>query len=181
MNAATKRNDLSIDLLTVLSVGIISFILKNVIHEAVGHWVTVVEGWQPAWAWRLLLTVVGCVLYAYTVWFSLQEMKTLIGADPNNRLSQAFQLTFFPYLAGTTISSLGALFNPIGAFIIFTSTAAAFGGSSAFAWMSQMLKTSWFPESSQDRVRIERNWTWVLLASILALFHIFILGPGVDL
>lgn len=37
MNAATKSNSLSIDLLTILAIGIILFILKNVIHEALGH------------------------------------------------------------------------------------------------------------------------------------------------
>src|SRR5690242_3741359 len=102
MSALTKRTDLSLDLFTVLSIGIISFILKNVIPEAVGHG---------------------------------------------------------------------------GAFVIFTSAVASFGGSSAFAWMSHMLKTSWFPDVSQELVLIARNWTWVLLAVILALFHIFILGP----
>lgn len=36
MNATTKNNSLSIDLLTILAIGIVSFILKNVIHEALG-------------------------------------------------------------------------------------------------------------------------------------------------
>src|ERR1700752_2385151 len=251
MNAATKKNNLSIDLLTILAIGIVSFIIKNVIHEALGHvgvcilvggtplvlssapfdcdtasvsdagirfisaagtlvnfiaayffwlafrsprvksdslryffwfamsgnyfvaagyplfsgvigvgdWVNVVEGWQPAWVWRLLLAIIGFILYAYGVWFTLREMKTLIGSNPTERLVRAFRLTLFPYLAGATVSSLGAWFNPIGAFVIFTSAAAAFGGSSAFAWMSQMLKTKWFPEVSDEFVVIQRNWT----------------------
>jgi hypothetical protein len=37
MNASTKNNNLSLDLLTILAIGIVSFILKNVIHEALGH------------------------------------------------------------------------------------------------------------------------------------------------
>jgi hypothetical protein len=37
MNATAKNNNLSIDLLTILAIGIVSFILKNVIHEALGH------------------------------------------------------------------------------------------------------------------------------------------------
>ena len=272
MNATTKKNDLSIDLLTILAIGIISFIIKNVIHEALGHggacllvggtplvlssahfdcdttsvsdagmrfisaagtlanfiaaylfwllydnrrvqspalryffwflmngnffiaagyplfsgtigvgdWVNVVQDFQPAWLWRVLLAVTGFVLYSYGVWFALREMKTLIGSDPNERLVRAFRLTLFPYLAGATVSSLGSLFNPIGAFVIFTSAAAAFGGSSAFAWMSQMLKTKWFPEVSDEFVVIERNWTWVIVAIVLGLFHIFVLGPGVE-
>ena len=145
----------------------------------VGDWVNVVEGWQPVWLWRVLLTVSGFILYMWGVWFALREMKTLIGSNPTERLVRAFKLTLFPYLIGATVSSLGALFNPIGAFAIFTSAAAAFGGSSAFAWMSQMLKTKWLPEVSDEFVIIDRNWTWVIIAIILAIFHIFVLGPGI--
>jgi hypothetical protein len=273
MNALTKRNTLSLDLLTILAIGIISFIIKNVLHEALGHggacvfvggmplvlssahfdcdyasvsdagrrfvaaagtlvnfiaayffwlafhskrfnspclryffwfamsgnffvaagyplfsgvigvgdWVNVVEGFEPAWLWRVLLAVIGFILYIFGVWFSLREMKTLIGSNPTERLVRAFKLTLFPYLAGATISSLGAWFNPIGSFVIFTSAAAAFGGSSAFAWMSQMLQTKWFPERSESQVIVERNWTWFIIAVLLALFHIFVLGPGVEL
>ena len=43
-----------------------------------------------------------------------------------------------------------------------------------------MLKTKWFPEVSNELVVIERNWTWVTVAVVLAIFHIFVLGPGVE-
>ncbi len=272
MNNGTKKSDLSLDLLTIMSIGVVSFVLKNVLHEALGHggacllvsgapltlssahfdcgyesvsdagirfvaaagtlvnflfayifwlafrsprvkspslryffwlamsgnffvaagyplfsgitgvgdWVDVVQGWQPVWAWRILLSISGLILYLWGVWFALREMKTLIGSDPTERLIRAFKLTLFPYLAGATASSLGALFNPIGAFVVFTSAAAAFGGSFAFAWMSQMLKSKWFPETSDQLVIIERNWAWVIVAVILALLHIFVLGPSVQ-
>ena len=271
MSASTKKSKLSLDLLTIFAIGVISFIIKNVLHEALGHggacllvggtplvlssahfdcdttavtnagirfisaagtlvnfaasyafwlafrrshsqsstlryfywflmsgnffvaagyplfsgvigvgdWISVVDGWQPAWLWRVLLSAIGLILYLVGVWFALHEMKTLIGSDPDERLVRAFRLTFFPYLAGATVSSLGAWFNPLGSFVIFTSAAAAFGGNSAFAWMSQMLRTKWFPERSDERVDIPRNWTWVILAIILAILHIFVLGPGV--
>ncbi len=273
MNASSKKNSLSLDLLTVLAIGVVSFIIKNVLHEALGHggacvlvggtplvlssahfacdyasvsdaghrfvaaagtlvnfiaayffwlafhsrrvlspslryfywfamsgnffvaagyplfsgiigvgdWVNVVEGFQPAWLWRVLLAVIGFFLYAYGVWFALREMKTLIGSDPHERRVRAFWLTLFPYLAGAAISSLGAWFNPIGTFVILTSAAAAFGGSSAFAWMSQLLQTKWFPERSNEYVVIQRNWSWIIIAVILALIHIFVLGPGVEI
>lgn len=37
MNKTAKKNDLSSDLLTILAIGVVSFIVKNVIHEALGH------------------------------------------------------------------------------------------------------------------------------------------------
>ena len=273
MTASMKKETLSLDLLTILAIGVVSFIIKNVLHEALGHggtcvlvggaplvlssahldcdyasvsdagrrfvaaggtivnfvaaylfwllfhskramspalryfswfampgnffvaagyplfsgvigvgdWVNVVEGFQPAWLWRVLLTVIGLILYGYGVWFALREMKTLIGSDPSESRVRAFRLTLFPYIAGAAISSLGAWFNPIGTFVILTSAAAAFGGSSAFAWMTQMLQTKWFAVTSEEYVIIERSWTWVIIAAILALIHIFVLGPGVNL
>lgn len=97
MTDTLKNNDLSIDFLTILAVGIVSFILKNMIHAALGH-----GG--------------ACLLD---------------------------------------------------------------GGGSAFAWMSQMLQTKWFPEVSDKFVVIQRNWIWIILALILAVFNIFVLGPDV--
>lgn len=147
----------------------------------IGDWVDVVQGFQPAWVWRLLLTLSGLILYVVGVWISLREMVTLIGSHPAERLLRAFRLTLVPYLAGSIAASIGALLNPIGLYVAFTSAAASFGGSSAFAWMSQMLKTKWFPKTSESLILIERNWTWIVLAGIFLVLHVVVLGPGVQL
>lgn len=147
----------------------------------IGDWVDVVQGFQPAWVWRLLLALSGLILYVVGVWISLREMVTLIGSHSAERLLRAFRLTLVPYLAGSTAASIGATFNPIGLFVAFTSAAASFGGSSAFAWMSHMLKTKWFPKTSESLILIERNWTWIVLASIFLALHVVVLGPGVQL
>lgn len=146
----------------------------------VGDWVDVVQGFQPVWVWRLLLTLSGLILYSVGIWLSLRELVTLIGSHPVERLVRAFRLTLAPYLAGSTAASIGALFNPIGMSFAVTSAAASFGGSSALAWMSQMLKTKWFPERSGSVISIERNWTWIVLAGILLVLHVVVLGPGVQ-
>jgi hypothetical protein len=110
--------------------------------------------------------------------WSLLELMPLIGSDPAERLVRAFKLTLFPYLSGAFFSSLGAFLNPIGMFVVFTSMSASFGGSSALAWMSQMLKTKWFPERSDSLITIQRSWAWVAGAVVLFAFHFFVLGPG---
>jgi hypothetical protein len=43
-----------------------------------------------------------------------------------------------------------------------------------------MLQTTWFPEVSKEQVIIARSWSWVLLAVLCVLIHIFVLGPGVE-
>ena len=44
-----------------------------------------------------------------------------------------------------------------------------------------MLKTKWFPEKSESLILIERNWTWIVLASIFLALHVVVLGPGAPL
>lgn len=144
-----------------------------------GDLIDVVQGYEPVWAWRMLLVGAGSVLYGVGVWWSLREMVTLIGAHPTERLKRAFMLTLFPYLAAATAASIGSLLNPLGVFVVFTSASASFGGSSAFAWMSQLLKNSrWFPQQSEAYIQIERSWIWIIAALVLLAFHIIVLGPG---
>jgi hypothetical protein len=145
----------------------------------VGDWVDVVQGWEPAWLWRVLLIASGAILYfAIGIPFVLKSMTSLLGADPKERISRAATLSVIPYLAGATAMSIGALFNPIGSFVIFTSAAAAFGGHSAFAWMTQLLKGDRYSVAGSS-VIIERNWTWIVAAVIVLLVHVFVLGPSI--
>jgi hypothetical protein len=146
----------------------------------VGDWVDVVQGWQPTWMWKLALVISGAVLYfVIGIPLILKRIAPLIGAHPIERLARASALTVPPYIAGAVATSIGALFNPIGAYVIFTSAAAAFGGNSALGWMTQLLKGSRFPQCSQSLVIINRNWAWIATAAVLVLAHIFILGPSV--
>jgi hypothetical protein len=147
----------------------------------VGDWVAVVSGWQPIWLWRVLLTLSGAALYLLAVKFSLNEMATLIGSDSPGRISRAFRLCVIPYLAGCLIASAGSLLNPIGAFVVFTSMSATFGGNSAFAWMPNMLKGPWIRTRSDSMVAIPRNWAWISVAVLFAALHIGLLGPALKL
>jgi hypothetical protein len=145
----------------------------------VGDWVDVVQGWQPAWMWKVALVMCGAVLYfVIGIPMALRSMTSLIGAQPD-RLKRASTLSVVPYLAGATATSIGALFNPIGAFVVFTSAAAAFGGNSALAWMTQLLKGNRFPQTSDSLVAIPRSWSWIVFAATLLLIHVFVLGPSI--
>lgn len=46
------------------------------LFSGIGDWAAVVAGWQPAWAWRLGLTVLGSVTYFFLfVPLSLRELR----------------------------------------------------------------------------------------------------------
>jgi hypothetical protein len=144
----------------------------------VGDWVTVVDGLQPVWAWRLILSVAGALSYLVCIKISLDEMNRFIGTD-SERLPRAFRHTIVPFLVGSTTSTIGAVLNPISPLLIATSAASSFGGTSALAWMTQLLRSERFKPVDGDTLVVDRSWMWIGAATLLLLGHIFILGPSI--
>jgi len=60
------------------------------LFSGIGDWAAVVAGWQPAWAWRLGLTVLGSVTYFFLfVPLSLRELRPFLGKDAQIRVPRA--------------------------------------------------------------------------------------------
>ncbi len=146
----------------------------------VGDWAAVVEGWQPAWAWRTGLAVVGGAAYWATVLVSLRLMVPFLGAA-EARLRRAITLTVVPYLAGGALYVLAGLPNPHGMrLVVVSATAASFGGASAFAWMAQKLRDeAAYPPDASAPLALERSWPWAAAGILTAAFFIFVLGPSI--
>ncbi len=147
----------------------------------IGDWAEFVKGLEPAWRWRVGLTVLGVTSYLMFVWLALLELRPLIGSDPVKRRLRATRLTVWPYLAGGTLSCLAGLFNPIGMILVAISAAAAsFGGTSGLAWMAQWLNGGAIPAGPPTRpAYIGRSWGWIIVGAILSAAFIFLLGRGV--
>lgn len=146
-----------------------------------GDWAAVVAGWQPAWAWRVALIVLGTVTYFLLfVPLCVRELRPFLGKDAENRVRRARRLTVVPYLtAGVLCCAAGAL-NPVGPLLILVSAAASsFGGHSGLAWMWTLLYGPRIPSSELQMPEIERNRGWMIAAVLLAIAFIAGLGPGV--
>jgi hypothetical protein len=145
-----------------------------------GDWAVVVAGWQPLWAWRAGLVVLGTV--TYFLWFvplCLRELLPFLGKDSEFRVRRARQLTLAPYLTGGILSCAAGALNPVGPLLILLSaTAASFGGHSGLAWMWTLLYGPRIPSSELQVPAIERNWGWMTAAAVLAIVFIAGLGPG---
>jgi hypothetical protein len=65
----------------------------------IGDWATVVGGWQPAWAWCLVLISTGTITYflLFVPW-CLWELRPFLGRDPKSRLRRVRRLTVVHYL-----------------------------------------------------------------------------------
>jgi hypothetical protein len=146
-----------------------------------GDWAVVIEGWQPVWAWRGGLIVLGAVTYFLLfVPLCLRELRPFLGTDANNRIRRARLFTLVPYFAGGILSCVAGALNPVGPLLILVSAAAAsFGGDSGLAWMWNLLRGQGIPNTELQMPEIGRSWGWVIAAIILATAFVAVLGPGV--
>ncbi len=145
-----------------------------------GDWAQFIQGFNPQWAWRVALGIVGAAAYLLFVRWSLLAMRPLIGSDRHERRIHAVRLTMLPYFAGGTVACLAGALNPQGWILIALSAAAStFGGSSALLWAPNWLRgTSIPPGPEAAPIAIEKNWPTIIAAAIAAATFIAILGPG---
>jgi hypothetical protein len=144
-----------------------------------GDWAAVVARWQPPWAWRVGLVVLGTVTYFLLfIPLCVRELRPFIGKDAEVRVRRA--LTVVPYLTGSVLSCVAGALNPVGPLLILVSAAAAsFGGHSGMAWMWILLRSPRITSIEWQIPEIERSREWVVAAAVLAIVLIAGLGPGV--
>ena len=78
-----------------------------------GDWVTVTHGWGTPAAGRLVLAVAGVVLSGTALMACLQRLARLAATGRPDFTARAARLTWFPYVVGSTASSIGSFFNPL--------------------------------------------------------------------
>jgi hypothetical protein len=145
----------------------------------VGDWAVVIQGFQPAWFWRIGLTTLGVGSYLIFVWIALLELRPFLGQAEPERLQRAKKLTLVPYIAGGILSCLAGVFNPVGMILVPISAAAAsFGGTSGLAWMWQMFRGNRIPKTTFEMPPLSRSRGWMMVAGIMGVLFISILGRG---
>lgn len=145
----------------------------------IGDWAAVIQGYQPAWAWRVLLAAVGAISYLAFMWISLLEMRPFLGRDRQTRLRRARGLSIVPYYTDGILSCLAGAFNPVSPMLIVISAAAAsFGGASGLAWMDEWLKGALIPIADFEMPPLRRSNAWFVAAAVLGILFVATLGPG---
>lgn len=135
----------------------------------------------PHTPWRIFITLFGLVLYAGTISWALRLFRTKFGLTFSIHWMVIF--TVYTYVFGSLAVVFTTVMNPQSIYIL-TTAAAVFGGTSALAWMAQLLKTNRFGTPHRGKhtstTPIERNWKWIGLALILWLGTAILLGPGIQ-
>ncbi len=144
----------------------------------IGDWAAIINGLEPAWLWRIGLSVVGAVSYSLFIWISLRELRPFLSQRQPERWQSGRRLMMTPYFAGGVLSCVAGMLNPVGMILVAISAAAAtFGGTSALAWTWQFLR-----RPAADHlvpVRISRSPAWIIAGGILAVLFVVVLGPGI--
>lgn len=150
----------------------------------IGDWQAVVAGFPNYALWRIALAVVGTACYMFVaVPLALRGLEPFLGASEPARLERARRLTLPAYFAGGALYVSAGLFNPESPMLVLISAAAAsFGGASALAWMTQLLRNRRrYPPAEGEPLGIGKSWPWLVAGALVAIVFIGVLGPGIAL
>jgi hypothetical protein len=144
----------------------------------VGDMATVINGWEPAWLWRVLMTIVGSLLFMFFVWLALQEFGKMVGGDPNEQIRRANKLSLLSYATAFVVTLIAGFFNPLGLLSLPVTAGlfAVIGGLSPLLWMMQWFRAKSFIKLDKQPLEIHRKWQWLAVAGVVVFIYVFVLG-----
>jgi hypothetical protein len=148
----------------------------------IGDWAAVMAPVQPAWTWRVGLSIAGGVLYWIATKRAFVALGRFIGGRASDRFPIGKRLALASYFTGGALYCLSGLLNPGGLLLLAISAAAAsFGGTSGLAWGPQLMRGRDDGSSSDTPTRVPRSMPVIVSAAVVGLVFVFVLGPGVRL
>jgi hypothetical protein len=123
--------------------------------------------------------LIGVLLYVATVRWAVSLMAKMVSAGEVNR-SDLARLTVPAYVAGGILFVAAAVFNPVGPSLILASGAgASLGLTFGLLLVPRMIEA----ETEQRTVAqfLPLNWSWIIVAVLVAAVFIGVFGPGVRL
>ena len=145
----------------------------------VADWAVVIDGWEPHWLWRVILTLVGTVLYTFFVWLSLKEWGKIVGGESPENLQRSLALGLTAYFTViVVVAAAGAmlpegLISPAGIFGLI----GVAGGLSPLAWMMGWFRADMFKKHPGKALTIHRKWIWLAVAAVALIIYVLILAP----
>jgi hypothetical protein len=147
----------------------------------VGDYAVVIDGWQPAWLLRALMTIVGVVLYFIFVRLGLQEFSKMVGGEADDQIRRGNNLGFTSYAASFVVVMVAGFFCPYGllSLPVTAGVFAVLGALSPLLWMMRWFRTDRFQKLVKEPMEIRCKWQWLVAAAIVVFTYVFILGRTV--
>lgn len=149
----------------------------------VGDYANVIEGWQPAWLWRVLMSVVGLALFMLCVAMALKIVGQFIGGtDQKEQVGRLQRIGLTAYVGGIFTAAAAGFFNEHGitGLPAVAGIFAAIGAGSPLAWMAQWFQADMFEKrSAMTNLTFGRSWAYIVVGLIAVLIYALVLGPGI--
>ena len=143
-----------------------------------GDWANVIDGWNPAWLWRVTMTFVGVGSYLFFVWLALKEFGKIVGGNADEQIGRATKLGIISYVRAVFIIFLAGLAHPygMGSLPVVAGLLAVMGGLSPLLWMMQWFRAASFAKLAKPPLEIHRKLSWVVVAAVVVFVYVVILG-----
>lgn len=139
-----------------------------------GDWEAVIRGWNPYWAWRAGLILVGAASYGGAMWIVAGEYKMFARGHTPERIRG---LAWVPYGADGVLGLVAGVLNPLGLFYVIASALPSTLGANAGLWnMPGMARAG---ASGEGMGWIRQSLGWMAAAGIAASLFVVVLGRGV--
>jgi hypothetical protein len=152
------------------------FVLSGVAN--IGDWAVVIEGWKAIWLWRVLMTIVGLLLYILFVLLAYQELGSTIGGEAGEQILRAKKICTLCYAASFVVVLMAGFFCPYGllGLPVWAGLIAVLGTLSPLMWMMRWFHTKYFVKPTREPLEIHRKWQWIVASTIVVFLYVFILG-----
>lgn len=144
----------------------------------VGDWSVVIDGWRPAWLWRVLMTLIGVLLFIFFIQQGLKEFGKVVCADADEQCHCINRLCIMSYFTSFLVVLFAGFFCPYGltSFPVTAGLFAVAGALSPFLVMIRLFRTNRFARLAKEPLEIHRKWRWIVTSLVVVFVYVFILG-----
>lgn len=148
----------------------------------IGDLATVIYAWQPHWFWRVLLSLVGSILFMLMIWLSLRALGGFIGGKDKAQFQRANTLSLLAYISALVFIILIGLRSPLGvsSLPVTAGIIAVLFGYSPLLWMIHWFSARHFSKAELPLLNISRHRGWLLTSAIISGFYFLVLGRGIQ-
>jgi hypothetical protein len=152
------------------------FILSGSVN--IGDWAVVIDGWEPSWLWRILMTLLGTMLFVFFIRIGLKEFGAMVGGNADEQISRAQKLCIVSYITSFTVVLAAGFFCPYGllGLPVTAGLFAVLGALSPFLYMMRWFRLKSFEKLEKEPLEIHRKWQWLVASLIVVFTYVFILG-----
>jgi hypothetical protein len=144
----------------------------------IGDWSIVIEGWQPIWLWRVLMALVGVLLFVFFVRQGLKEFGKVACEHADQHFQCLNRLCLLSYIISFLVILFAGFFCPYGltSLPVTATLFAVLGALSPFLLMMRWFRTDRFAKLAEEPLEIHRRWRWIVTSLVVVFVYVFVAG-----